>query len=61
MLDLYTKTALTTIAECLVVIAFRGQTTGETRAQTGPVRVVADSVDTFAFQFSQPLAVRERP
>jgi hypothetical protein len=58
MSDLYTKAVLTIIAICLVVIAFRAQPISEALAQSGKVHVVVDEVDTFAFQFTQPLKVK---
>jgi hypothetical protein len=51
MVDRYTKTVLTVIAACLLVIAIRGATDGTAKAQSGPVHVMVDSVGQFAFQF----------
>ena len=52
MVDRYTKTVLTIIAACLVVIAFRGIGVVEkASAQSGPIHVIVDKVDQFAYQF----------
>jgi hypothetical protein len=52
MVDKYTKAVLTVIAACLVVIAFRDAgLTGKASAQNGPVHVILDSVNQFAYQF----------
>jgi hypothetical protein len=61
MSDRYTKTVLTVIAICLVVIAFQGRATDHAYAQTGPVHVIVDSVASFALQFAGPLAVKVQP
>lgn len=52
MIDRYTKAVLTVIAGCLVVMVFRtSPPIGPATAQSGPVHVVVDSVNQFAFQF----------
>ena len=57
--DHYTKTVLTVIAGCLLVIAFRGAPPiGPAQAQSGPVHVVVDSVASYALQYAGPLQVR---
>jgi hypothetical protein len=62
MVDRYTKCALTVIAACLAVLAFRDmRPITSAGAQSGPVHVIVDSVDTYAFQFTQPLKVKISP
>jgi hypothetical protein len=51
MTDRYTKAVLTVIAACLTIIVVRGQLLPEAQAQ-GPIHVIVDSVDQFAFQFT---------
>jgi hypothetical protein len=52
MIDRYTKSVLTVIAVCLLVIAFRGASPiDKAQAQSGPVHVIIDSVNQFAYQF----------
>lgn len=60
MTDRYTKTILTIIAVCLVVIVIRDiEFTRPATAQAGPMHVILDSVQNFAFQFVEtPLPVR---
>lgn len=51
MNDRYTKAVLTIIAVALIVIAVRDWTPLKSAiAQNGPVHVIVDSVDTYAFQ-----------
>jgi hypothetical protein len=51
MVDRYTKVVLTIIAACLIVIAFRDVAPEKALAQSGPVHVIIDSVNQFAYQF----------
>lgn len=52
MIDRYTKAVLTVIAVSLSVIALRGSPlVSPVNAQDGPVHVVVDEVEQFAFQF----------
>ncbi len=53
MADRYTKIVLTVIAAALTIIATRdlGFLTSVT-AQNGPIHVIVDSVDRFAFRFT---------
>ncbi len=51
MSDRYTKVVLTVIAGCLLVIAVRGGGPEKAVAQSGPVHVIIDSVNQFAYQF----------
>lgn len=62
VVDRYTKTVLTVIAACLLVIAFRGSNPVEKAyAQSGPVHVIVDSVASYALQYAGPLQVQVRP
>jgi hypothetical protein len=59
MVDRYTKIVLTVIAVCLVIVPARGTAIETAIAQSGPVHVIVDSVDQFAFQFTTvPVKVR---
>jgi hypothetical protein len=49
--DRYTKTVLTVIAACLVVLTFRVAATQTAIAQSSPVHVVVDQIDQYAFQY----------
>jgi hypothetical protein len=52
MIDRYTKAILTVIALCLVIVVIRGNPpTTTAHAQSGPVHVIVDSVEQFAFQY----------
>jgi hypothetical protein len=52
VIDRYTKVVLTVIAGCLLVIVFRTTAPiGAATAQSGPVHVIVDRVEQFAFQF----------
>jgi hypothetical protein len=42
MVDHYTKSVLTVIAACLLVIAVRGVGIGPALAQSGPIHVIVD-------------------
>lgn len=60
MVDRYTKTVLTVIAVCLVWNVVTGKTgIAPAIAQSGPVHVIVDSVQSFAFQFAGPLQVKQ--
>lgn len=53
MVDRYTKSVLTMIAFLLAIIAFRGLPLAKTAsAQDGPIHVIVDQVDRFAFRFT---------
>lgn len=51
MIDRYTKAVLTVIAGCFVMVFRTSPPIGPATAQSGPVHVVVDSVNQFAFQF----------
>jgi hypothetical protein len=61
MVDRYTKSVLTIIAICLVLIAFRQfKPIDKAEAQNDPVHVIVDSAAQFAFQSAGPLQVTEK-
>lgn len=52
VIDRYTKAVLTVIAGSLLVIVFRSTTPiSPAIAQSGPIHVIVDSVDQFAFRY----------
>jgi hypothetical protein len=58
-IDRYTKVVLTIIALCQCIIVIRDvPVIKDVMAQNGPVHVVIDSVNSFAFQFAGPLQVK---
>lgn len=59
VIDRYSKLVLTVIACSLSVIAFRGLGPNDAKADS-QVHVVVDSVNGFAFQFVQPIAVHNQ-
>jgi hypothetical protein len=57
MVDRYTKAVLTVIAVSLAVLAFRGIGAEKAVAQSGEVHVIVDSVDKYAFKYSNAIPV----
>ena len=58
-IDRYTKVVLTVIALCQCIIVMRDvPIIKDALAQSGPVHVIVDQVNQFAFQFVGPLPVK---
>lgn len=58
-IDRYTKVTLTIIAICQCLLVVRDVPfIKEAVAQSGPVHVIVDQVNAFAFQFAGPIEVR---
>ena len=58
MTDRYTKCVLTVIAACLVWNIVSGTSVGPALAQSGPVHVIVDSMQSYAMQYAGPVEVR---
>lgn len=58
-IDRYTKVVLTVIAFCQCITVFREvPIIKDAFAQSGPVHVIVDQVQGYAFQYAGPLEVR---
>jgi hypothetical protein len=57
--DRYTKVILTVIAFCQCILVIRDvPIIKDALAQSGPVHVIVDQVQSYAFQYAGPIEVR---